>query len=78
MHMTLMLVGGLLLLIIGAEFLVRGAVRLAEHAGVSPLLIGLTVVGFGTSMPELVTSVQGALSGSPGVAVGNIVGSQPF
>ncbi|WP_440996832.1 calcium/sodium antiporter [Arhodomonas sp. SL1] len=78
MNMTLMLVGGLLLLIIGAEFLVRGAVRLASHAGVSPLLIGLTVVGFGTSMPELVTSVQGALSGSPGVAVGNIVGSNLF
>jgi cation:H+ antiporter len=55
--------------------LVRGAVRLAERLGMSPLLIGLTLVGFGTSTPELVTSVQAALAGSPGIAVGNIVGS---
>lgn len=53
----------------------RGAVRLAERFGMSPLLIGLTLVGFGTSTPELVTSVQAALAGSPGIAVGNIVGS---
>jgi cation:H+ antiporter len=54
---------------------VRGAVRVAERLGVSPLVIGLTLVGFGTSTPELVTSVQAALSGSPGIAFGNIVGS---
>jgi len=71
----LLLAGGLLLLILGGEFLVRGAVRLAERFGMSPLLIGLTLVGFGTSTPELVTSVQAAIAGSPGIAVGNIVGS---
>ncbi|WP_409331614.1 calcium/sodium antiporter [Trujillonella humicola] len=72
---VLSLVGGLALLVAGGELLVRGAVRLATRLGVSPLLIGLTVVGFGTSTPELVTSVQAALVGSPGIAVGNIVGS---
>ena len=69
------LVGGLILLIAGGELLVRGAVRVAAGLGVSPLAIGLTVVGFGTSTPELVTSVQAALSGVPGIAYGNIVGS---
>ncbi|MDZ7710684.1 MAG: calcium/sodium antiporter [Roseovarius sp.] len=69
------LAGGLLLLILGGDLLVRGAVRVAERLGVSPLVIGLTLVGFGTSMPELVTSVQAALSGAPGIAWGNIVGS---
>jgi cation:H+ antiporter len=70
-----LLLGGLILLALGGELLVRGAVRLAERMGVSPLLIGLTLVGFGTSTPELVTSVQAALIGSPGIAVGNVVGS---
>lgn len=60
---------------VGGELLVRGAVRVASRLGVSPLVIGLTLVGFGTSTPELVTSVQAALSGSPGIAYGNIVGS---
>jgi cation:H+ antiporter len=69
------LLGGLILLALGGEFLVRGAVNVAERMGVSPLLIGLTLVGFGTSTPELVTSVQAALVNSPGIAVGNIVGS---
>jgi cation:H+ antiporter len=69
------LVGGLVLLIVGGELLVRGAVRVAARLGVSPLVIGLTLVGFGTSTPELVTSVQAALGGSPGIAYGNIVGS---
>jgi cation:H+ antiporter len=71
----LSLAGGLALLVLGGEMLVRGAVRLAERMGMSPLLIGLTLVGFGTSTPELVTSVQAAIAGSPGIAVGNIVGS---
>ena len=76
MLLSLALVGaGLVLLIAGGEFLVRGASALALRLGVSPLLIGLTVVGFGTSTPELVTSVQAALIGSSGIAVGNIVGS---
>lgn len=67
--------GGLVLLTIGAELLIRGATALARQFGVSELLIGLTLVGFGTSTPELVSSVQAALAGSPGVAVGNVVGS---
>lgn len=78
MEIWLPLIGGLALLVIGAELLVRGAVRLAEGMGVSSLLIGLTIVGFGTSTPELVTSVEAALMGSPGIAVGNIVGSNIF
>ncbi|WP_343504901.1 calcium/sodium antiporter [Alloyangia pacifica] len=69
------LIAGFVLLVAGGELLVRGAVQAAERLGVSPLVIGLTLVGFGTSMPELVTSVQAGLSGSPGIAYGNIVGS---
>ncbi|MFN3312760.1 MAG: calcium/sodium antiporter [Hyphomonas sp.] len=71
----LLLLIGLGLLVAGGELLVRGAVRLAERFGLSPLLIGLTLVGFGTSTPELVTSLQAAFKGSPGIAVGNVVGS---
>ncbi|SDG47045.1 calcium/sodium antiporter [Pelagibacterium luteolum] len=71
----LMLVIGLVLLVAGGEGFVRGAVAIARKFGMSPLLIGLTLVGFGTSLPELVTSVQAALNGSPGIAVGNVVGS---
>ncbi len=66
---------GFVILIVGGELLVRGAVRVAERAGMSELLIGLTIVGFGTSAPELVASVEAALAGSPGIAWGNIVGS---
>lgn len=69
------LLGGLILLVAGGDLLVRGAVQVAGNLGVSPLVIGLTLVGFGTSTPELVTSVQAALIGSPGIAYGNIVGS---
>lgn len=71
----LMLTGGLILLTIGAEYLVRGAISLANRLGMPPLLIGLTVVGFGTSMPELLVSLQAALGGAPAIAVGNVVGS---
>ncbi len=78
MDISLSILGGLAVLVLGAELLVRGAVRLAEGLGVSALVIGLTVVGFGTSTPELMTSVQGAIHGSPGIAVGNIVGSNLF
>lgn len=74
--MTFLLLGvGLALLFVGGEFLVRGAVRLAEGLGISSLVIGLTVVGFGTSTPEMVTSIQAALAQTPGIAIGNIVGS---
>jgi cation:H+ antiporter len=75
MTILLSLIGGLALLVLGGELLVRGAVQAAARLGVSPLVIGLTVVGFGTSTPELVASVQAALSGSPGIAYGNVVGS---
>ena len=69
------LLGGLVLLMAGGELLVRGAVQAAGRIGIPPLVIGLTLVGFGTSMPELVTSVQAGLNGSPGIAYGNVVGS---
>ncbi|MDM7955819.1 calcium/sodium antiporter [Blastomonas sp.] len=66
---------GLILLVAGGDLLVRGAVRIAERLKLSPMLIGLTVVGMGTSMPELAASLQASLAGSPGIAIGNIVGS---
>lgn len=72
---VLTLLAGLVVLIVGGELLVRGAVRVAERAGMSQMLIGLTIVGFGTSSPELVASLEAALAGSPGIAWGNIVGS---
>lgn len=71
----LLVAGGLVLLALGGEALVRGAVGMAARLGISPLLAGLTIVGFGTSMPELATSVRAALAGSPGIALGNVVGS---
>lgn len=66
---------GLVALSLGAELLVRGASRLADTFGVSPLVVGLTVVAFGTSAPEAAVGVQSALSGSSGVALGNVIGS---
>ncbi|MCH7975615.1 MAG: calcium/sodium antiporter [Bacteroidetes bacterium] len=66
---------GIVLLLVGAEGLVRGASALALRFGLTPLVVGLTVVAFGTSSPELVVSVQAALSGDGGFAVGNVVGS---
>ena len=66
---------GFILLLGGAEFLVRGAVALARRFGVSPILIGMTIVAFGTSAPEFVVSVQAAMSGAGSLALGNIVGS---
>lgn len=71
----LLLAVGLLFLIYGGDLLVRGAVQLARRIGVSPLLIGLTLVGFGTSTPELVTSLIAVFKQSEGIAVGNVVGS---
>ena len=66
---------GFVFLILGAEALIRGSVAIAGRAGVSPLLIGVTIVAYGTSMPELVVSVEASLSGNYGIAVGNVVGS---
>lgn len=75
MSAALLVILGLAGLIIGGELLVRGAVAAAKAFGISPMVIGLTLVGFGTSAPELVTSLQAALSGSSGIAIGNVVGS---
>lgn len=71
----LYLIGGLVGLFFGGEALVRGSVGIARRMAISPLLIGLTVVGFGTSTPELLVSVDAALRGVPDIAIGNIVGS---
>jgi cation:H+ antiporter len=73
--MLLMFVGGLVGLIAGAELLVRGASRLALSFGISPLVVGLTIVAFGTSSPELAVSVGAALEGRTDIAVGNVIGS---
>ncbi|GAB4460671.1 MAG: calcium/sodium antiporter [Anaerolineales bacterium] len=71
-------IAGLAVLIIGAEWLVRGASRLAVKIGISPLVIGLTVVAFGTSSPELAVSIQSSLTSQADIAVGNVVGSNIF
>ncbi|MEK6476861.1 calcium/sodium antiporter [Catalinimonas sp. 4WD22] len=70
-----LLVVGLIILVAGGEFLVRGASSVALRAKLSPLVVGLTIVAFGTSAPELFISVQSALEGSPDLAMGNVVGS---
>lgn len=70
-----LIIAGFALLLFGGESVVRGSVALAQRLGVSPLIVGLTIVGFGTSLPEMVVSVNAALVGSPGLAVGNVVGS---
>ncbi len=72
---TVLLLAGLLLLVFSGDFLVKGAVGIAENLGIDPLVIGLTVVAFGTSAPELFISVQSALQGAPGIAIGNAIGS---
>ncbi len=75
---VLLLIAGLVLLVVGGELLVRGASSVAAVFGISPLVIGLTVVAFGTSSPELAVSLQAGLSGNPDIAVGNVVGSNIF
>jgi cation:H+ antiporter len=72
---VLLIGAGLALLLAGGEALVRGAVALAARLGLAPALIGLTVVGFGTSMPELVVSLDAAFGGTPDIALGNVLGS---
>lgn len=73
-----LLIAGLALIVFGAEWLVDGASSVARKAGLSEFVIGLTIVGFGTSCPELVVSLTGALQGNADVAVGNVVGSNLF
>lgn len=77
-QITLLILGGLVALVVGGEFLVRGATGLAVAAKVSSLVIGLTVVAYGTSAPELVVSIQAAANGSPEIAMANVVGSNIF
>lgn len=79
MTLTVVLfVAGLALLIVGAELLVRGASRLSLRLGIAPLVVGLTVVAFGTSAPELAVSIKGALDNQTDLALGNVVGSNIF
>ena len=66
---------GLVALFFGGEYLVRGATAVAKHFRLSPMVIGLTIVGFGTSAPELLVSIQAAMAGQPAIAIGNVLGS---
>ena len=70
--------GGFALLIFGADYLVRGASSLAKKLGLSPLFIGLTIVAFGTSLPEMVVNIFASFRGSNEIAIGNILGSNIF
>ncbi len=70
-----LILGGIVILLFAGDFLVRGGAALARRWHLPPLLVGLTIIAFGTSAPELVVSIQASLSGAPGLALGNIVGS---
>jgi cation:H+ antiporter len=72
------LIAGLILLVLGAELLVRGASKLAAILGIAPLVIGLTIVAYGTSSPEMAVSIQSSLAGQADIALGNVVGSNIF
>ena len=72
---AILIVGGLVLLFFGADWLVKGAVTIALHLGLSPLIVGLTVVALGTSLPEALVSVQASLDNQGGIALGNVIGS---
>ena len=78
MMTALLFLGGLVALTVGADLLVRGASRIASSMGISPLVVGLTVVAVGTSSPELAVGVGAALAGQGDIAVGNVVGSNIF
>ncbi|MFV0596434.1 calcium/sodium antiporter [Shewanella sp.] len=75
MLIALSIIGGFIILTLGAEALVRGASSIALRLGITPLVIGLTIVAFGTSAPELAVSVKSALAGNSGIALGNVIGS---
>ena len=75
MMMYLYLVGGLVLLLVAGDLLVRGAITLATRLSIPPLIIGLTIVSFGTSAPELIISMDAAFKGLGGISIGNVVGS---
>ena len=76
--MTILFLAGLALVVLGADWLVDGASSVARRAGLSEFVIGLTIVGMGTSAPEMVVSLVGALQGNGDIAVGNVVGSNIF
>ena len=78
MLQVLLLLMGLALIVFGADWLVDGSSAIARKAGISEFVIGLTIVGFGTSCPELVVSLTGALQGNADISVGNVVGSNVF
>jgi cation:H+ antiporter len=71
----LLFLAGLVALFFGGEYLVRGASDIARRMNLSPMVIGLTIVGFGTSAPEMLVSVEAALEGAPAIAIGNVLGS---
>ena len=75
MTFAIFFLAGVTILALGGEALIRGALGIANRLGISPLLAGLVIVGFGTSMPELVVSVDASISGLPDIAIGNVVGS---
>ena len=72
------LIAGLILLVVSSKILVWGAVEIAQSLGVSDLVIGLTIIAVGTSLPEVATSIASALKGNPDLAIGNVVGSNIF
>lgn len=74
----LMILGGLVCIVLGSDFVVDGATEIAKVIGISERIIGLTIVAFGTSLPELVTSIAAARRGNADIAIGNIVGSNVF
>ncbi|GFE67628.1 calcium/sodium antiporter [Chroococcus sp. FPU101] len=74
----LLLLAGLVLLVVGAELLVRGASDVATRMGIAPLIVGLTIVAYGTSSPEMAVSIQSGLEGNADIALGNVVGSNIF
>ena len=76
--LIILLLVGLALIVFGADWLVDGASAIARKAGLSEFVIGLTIVGFGTSCPELVVSLTGALQGNADISIGNVMGSNIF
>ena len=72
---VLLLIVGLAVLIYGGDLLVNGSVKIAKHFSISPLIIGMTIVAFGTSAPELIVSIKASLAGSSEIAIGNVIGS---
>ncbi|MHA1127394.1 MAG: calcium/sodium antiporter [Alphaproteobacteria bacterium] len=71
----MLIIAGLVILLVAGDFLVKGAVSLSLRLGIPALIVSFTIVGFGTSAPELLIAIQSALEGAPGIALGNVVGS---